>query len=119
VVGVTRLEAIAEGSTGLALVAIDAHRDAFYVQCFADGAPVGPPDLIEAAALDAHAPGAARLGGASACGSERGAVPDPVALARVALRRIGTALPPPAPLYLRPADAAPAAERPPRLLDDA
>ncbi len=118
-IGVTRLEALAEGSAGAALAAIDARRDAFYVQAFVDGAPDGPPELIAAAALGARAPGAVRLGAAAAGAAADADAPDPAALARVAARRLGAAHPPPAPLYLRPADAAPAAEQPPLLRDDA
>lgn len=119
-IGVTRLEALAEGRAGAALVAIDARRDALYIQTFADGAPLAPPELAAPHALAARAPGALRLGAAASPGSPDSAeTPDPVALARIAARRLDTPRPSPAPLYLRPADAAPAAEPPPLILDDA
>ena len=43
---------------------------------------------------------------------------DCVRLASIAAARLGSA-PPPAPLYLRPADAMPPSEAPPVILDDA
>ncbi len=108
-IGVTRLEALAEGAAGPALAAIDARRGAVYVQAFADGAPLGPPELVAADALAARAPGARRIGAAA------GARTRPIRRRSRGSRRGGSATPqpPPAPLYLRPADAAPAAEPPP------
>jgi tRNA A37 threonylcarbamoyladenosine modification protein TsaB len=103
-VGVTRFEALAD-RPGPVVVEIEDGRRRF-AQRFRDGAALGPP--AEAEALP-HLPGALRLG--------PDATPAPEALARIAARRLGTA-PPPAPLYLRPADAAPAGPLP-ALLDDA
>lgn len=119
-IGVGRLEALAEGRPGRVLVAIDARRGAAYVQGFADGAPLGPPELVAAEAVAGRAAGALGLGAAAAPGTPEAAdAPDPAALARIALARLGSQQPPPAPLYLRAADAAPASEPPPRILDDA
>ncbi len=118
-IGVTRLEALAEGRAGPVIVAIDARRDALYLQRFDGGAPLGPPALITAADLPAP-DGALRLGAAAAVGSPEAAeTPDAETLARIAARRLGAGAPPPAPLYLRPPDAAPAPDLPPVLLDDA
>lgn len=119
-IGVTRLEALAEGRAGSVLVAIDARGGAAYAQRFLDGAPLEPPMLIERAALAALAPGALRLGAAATPGAaDAGDRADPAALARIAANRLGSAQPPPAPLYLRPPDAAPAADPAPLILDDA
>jgi tRNA threonylcarbamoyl adenosine modification protein YeaZ len=103
-VGVTRFEALAD-RPGPVVVEIEDGRRRF-AQRFQDGAALGPPADAEGPRM----PGALRLG------------PDatraaPEVLARIAARLLGTA-PPPAPLYLRPADAAPAGPLP-ALLDDA
>jgi tRNA threonylcarbamoyladenosine biosynthesis protein TsaB len=103
-VGVSRLEVLGD-RPGVTVTAISDKRGRF-VQVFRDGAPEGPPE-VDPPVLPA---------GAVADGSE---VPcDLVALAAIAARRLGDA-PPPAPLYLRPADAMPPSEAPPVLLDDA
>jgi tRNA threonylcarbamoyl adenosine modification protein YeaZ len=104
-VGVTRFEALAD-RPGPVIVTIEDRRGRF-AQAFRDGAPLGAP--ADPAAL-------APLPGARAVGPED-ARADPVALARIAARRLGSA-PPPVPLYLRPADALPA-EAAPALIDDA
>jgi hypothetical protein len=57
---------------------------------------------------------------AARSGARAGAVasaPDPAAIARIGARMPADG-PRPAPLYLRPPDAAPSAEPPPRILDD-
>jgi tRNA threonylcarbamoyl adenosine modification protein YeaZ len=100
-VGVTAFEALAEPA-GYATVAILDRRGTVFVQRFRDGEPLGEP----------------------AAGADREPLPeaairvDCAVLARIAARRLGSA-PPPAPLYLRPADAMPPAEAPPPILDDA
>jgi tRNA threonylcarbamoyl adenosine modification protein YeaZ len=104
-VGVTRFEALAD-RLGPVVVEIEDGRRRF-AQAFRDGGALGPP--VDADALP-RTPGALRLGADTARAA-------PEALARIAARRLGTA-PPPAPLYLRPADAAPAGPLP-ALLDDA
>jgi tRNA threonylcarbamoyladenosine biosynthesis protein TsaB len=103
-VGVSRLEVLGDRA-GVTVTAISDKRGRF-VQVFRDGAPEGPPE-VDPPVLPA---------GAVADGS--GVPCDLVALAAIAARRLGDA-PPPAPLYLRPADAMPPSEAPPVLLDDA
>ncbi len=115
-IGVSRLEALAEGLPRPLAVLEDARRGAVYLQCFG---PDGPPALVEAAS-------AAGLGDLARVGSAAAALPGgPIlapamplaeAIARIAARRIDTPQPRPAPLYLRAADAAPAADPPPVLL---
>jgi tRNA threonylcarbamoyladenosine biosynthesis protein TsaB len=100
-VGVTAFEALA-GPAGTATVAIADRRGTVFVQAFRDGVPLGDPAPGE------H-PAPLR---------EPALRVDCVVLARIAARRLGSA-PPPAPLYLRPADAMPPAEAPPAILDDA
>jgi tRNA threonylcarbamoyladenosine biosynthesis protein TsaB len=105
-IGVTRLEAMAHGRPGAFLATLDARRGAYYAQSFQDGAPNGPPALVDASDL----PRDARLDVDD---------PSPAAFASIAALRLSGPQPPPAPLYLRPPDAAPAAEAPPLILDDA
>jgi tRNA threonylcarbamoyl adenosine modification protein YeaZ len=100
-VGVTAFEALA-APDGPAAVAIEDRRGTVFVQAFRDGAALGEPVPGEDPQPVPEA--ALRV--------------DCAVLARIAARRLGTA-PPPAPLYLRPADALPPAEAPPPILDDA
>jgi tRNA threonylcarbamoyl adenosine modification protein YeaZ len=104
-VGVTRFEALADRPGPVVVTVEDGRRR--FAQAFLDGVALGPPaDPAAVAAM----PGSLRLG-------PDGTRADPGALARIAARRLGSA-PPPAPLYLRPADALPS-EPSPALLDDA
>ena len=103
-VGVSRLEVL--GDRPGAAVATVADKRGRFVQVFRDGVAEGPP-LVDPEALP---PGPVLDGTDTPC--------DLVALARIAARRRGDAAPP-APLYLRPADAMPPSEAPPRILDDA
>ena len=85
---------------GPATVAIAAPRDMAYVQSGSGG----PVRLCAAAEVPASA--------------IRDLAPDEAIarLARIAADRLGTGLPRPAPLYVRAADAAPAADPPPTIL---
>ena len=124
-VGVSRLEAAAQGRARPCLVALDARRGEAWLQRFDDaaGAPMlagvsgdWPLDGIAAAVGDVDL----------LSGRVPAAIlhlpPEPadmvVALARIGAERLaaGDAPAAPAPLYLRPADAAPAKEQPPPLL---
>jgi len=101
-IGVSRFEALAVGTAGPLRVVLQDPKGDTVVQDFLDGEPLGParpgsdtpPDAAETRA-------------------------DPVRLARVAVRRLDRPIPPPAPLYIRPADATPAPEPVVLLLDDA
>lgn len=96
-VGVSRLEALAEGRPGT--VAVPLRGNTWAVQDFAATGPASAPRLEDR-------PDAADQADAL--------LPDPVAIARLgAVSEPGTR---PAPLYLRPADAAPSAEEPVRIL---
>jgi tRNA threonylcarbamoyladenosine biosynthesis protein TsaB len=123
-IGVSRFEALAAG--GSALVTLDARGGMLFVQEVRDGRAEGTARVLGIDDL-APAPGMACLGHRAAevaawiggvAGSEA-ARADPVAVARLAEARLDAPGPRPAPLYLRPADAAPASEAPPRILDDA
>jgi len=125
-IGVSTLEAQAFGTSGVVLSTLTAPRDQIYIQRF-DGAPSTPPEL---AGLDALPD--ALSGGAPICiGAHANAVaaryagtpghaafPLPEAIARIAALRIGQDNPPPSPLYIRAADAAPSRDAPPVILPD-
>ncbi|MGI3165155.1 tRNA (adenosine(37)-N6)-threonylcarbamoyltransferase complex dimerization subunit type 1 TsaB [Pseudooceanicola sp. 200-1SW] len=123
VLGVTGFDVLAEGQPRPVLATLPAPRGQVYAQLVTeDGAETSAaePQLCPAEDLPAQAPGTALLGAAP------GATPGPgnpaPALARIAARRLvaakaaGTPLPAPAPFYLRPADAAPPRDAPPRIL---
>jgi tRNA threonylcarbamoyladenosine biosynthesis protein TsaB len=119
-VGVGTLEALAASAAGSGMTAacIDARRGQVYLQVFIDGRAVTAPDVLDlnfaAARLAELWPGGpARLVGSGAPflsgvlpGAEVAAtaVPDPVAVARLALAARPSLLPP-RPLYLRAPDA--------------
>ncbi|WP_118135852.1 tRNA (adenosine(37)-N6)-threonylcarbamoyltransferase complex dimerization subunit type 1 TsaB [Oceanicella sp. SM1341] len=123
-IGVSRLEALAFGLPGPVLALVDARQERLYAQLF--GAGESAPRMTDADTLAAEAwpegltvtgAGAAALAarlGARAAGESD--APAPEALARLALARLGQPAPRPAPLYLRPADAALPSEKPPAIL---
>jgi len=102
-VGVSGFDAIGLTAPDDHLPALPAPRDQLYVR--ADGAA---PCLVPRAEAEALG----RL-------AEAPALQDlAVSIARIA-RNAPDGTPPPAPLYLKPADAAPARDAPPKILDDA
>ena len=119
-VGVSTLEGMAHGIDRVTLATLDAKRDQIYLQLFdGSGAPPVLCDLDHLPPLPARADPvcvgfravdiAARVGGHVA----EPPFPLAVAIARIArARRHHRALPRPTPLYLRSADAAPAAVPP-------
>ncbi|WP_114964645.1 tRNA (adenosine(37)-N6)-threonylcarbamoyltransferase complex dimerization subunit type 1 TsaB [Alkalilacustris brevis] len=133
-VGVSGFSALAEGAPGAVLTSIDARRGQCYLQVIgADGVAQGAPFIAAPDALPEHLPDRPgtrlRDSGLSVIGHEAealarvtgGAATAPrfslaVAIARQAAARLDTSQPRPAPLYLRPADAAPPSEAPPVLL---
>ena len=108
-VGVSGFEAGAHGQARPLRVAIEAPRGMVWLQHLGEG-EAGAPELLPAAeaAAEAGAP-LLRLSDLPAAGMAAN-------IARIARDRRGLALPRPAPLYLRPADAAPMREAPPLLL---
>jgi tRNA threonylcarbamoyladenosine biosynthesis protein TsaB len=106
--GVSRFEVLADRD-GAVVVSIADRRGSF-VQAFRHGAPLGPPTIDPAAPPEAPAGGIVVDATDLRC--------DLVAVARIAARRLDRA-DPPAPLYLRAADAMPPSEPPPLILDDA
>lgn len=133
-IGVSAFEVMAgaeQDRAGPVLVSIPAPRELSYVQPFLAGAPSAPPLLVDPAGLQrgtgataSHVVGyraaeIARQIGASC--HECGFPAFAETLARRAARRLagGEAPARPAPLYVRPADAALSSEPPLRILDDA
>lgn len=96
-VGVSRLEALSSGRAGT--VAVPLRGTAWAVQDFGAAGPAGPARLteLEESATDPDS-----------------YLPDPVTIARLGAAADTSARP--APLYLRPADAAPPSEQPVRIL---
>lgn len=118
-VGVTLFDALAEGAQGALLRTIAAPRDQVYFQMpgseeiglsSIEGLPVPPPGTVcvghRAEDVAAHFGLAHRPAAYSAAS----------AIGRVAERRWQEPSPPPAPLYLRPADAAPSRTAPPEIV---
>lgn len=125
-IGITHFEALATSVAGPALIGLDDRRGGVAVQAFDRGIPLGLPS----AGWPSQSPGPGTIclgAGADAAAEALGlrhqdAATDRVDLARVAAiaaGRLRASAPPPAPLYLRPADAAPPREAAPALLDDA
>lgn len=109
-IGVTRLEALAHGLPRPVTVIEDARRGEVYVQSFADAGP-GPARL---AVAPVEVSGA--MTGSAAPGGIAAAMPLAQAIAEIALSRLATLQPRPAPFYLRGADAAPPSDPPPVIL---
>lgn len=110
------------------LISLPAPQGRVQVQRFAHGRPAGAPALLDPAA-PGPMPGITRVRGAEAAlvaaalgALDASAAPDPAGLplrlAAVAGWRLaqGLAGPRPAPLYVRPPDAAPPSEAPPALI---
>lgn len=117
-VGVSMLDALAFGTEGIVTSLIDARRDHIYFQTFGQGP--SSPQISETAALQ-NLPGsligfqseqlATRFGTTSTLP----AYPIADSIAMIAATRQDTKTRP-APLYLRPADAAPARDAAPRVI---
>ncbi|WP_088346474.1 MULTISPECIES: tRNA (adenosine(37)-N6)-threonylcarbamoyltransferase complex dimerization subunit type 1 TsaB [Rhodomicrobium] len=133
VIGVNSLEVMARGclrrlgnEEGGFAIAHDAKRGEFYVQHFAgDGAPLSEPQIMDLAQAAASIPASVALiagSGAAAIAEEAGRrgreiralfpvlLPEAGDLALIASAREPDARPP-APLYLRPADAKPQTDK--------
>lgn len=127
-IGVSSLQAQAFGTAGVVVSSLDARRESLYVQvfgtlsglqpahCTLDTLPSGIPARAEPSCIGHRAEDIAPL-----CAGTVTAPRYPLAeaIARIAATRLHNVnLPAPAPLYLREADAAPARDKPPALLDD-
>jgi tRNA threonylcarbamoyladenosine biosynthesis protein TsaB len=126
-IGVSNFEAMAWGEPGALLVSLPGPRDTAYLQAMRDGRPLGPPRQVapDAPPADPDLPRDTCVLGhaAETLGTALGLPARPRALgevgpriARIAAARLGRPLPRPAPVYVRPADAAPPADPAPVIL---
>jgi N6-L-threonylcarbamoyladenine synthase len=109
-IGVSAFDALQDGANGPCACAVDARHSEVYLQIYNDEKTAGPPVLLPAAELPPFDGPLIGHGGIAP------AHPTAVAICRVAQARMGKAGTRPAPLYLRPADAAPARDAPPTIL---
>lgn len=121
-IGVSSLDALAHRLPRPTLALVDAKRDHVYAQQF--GATPSTPERIPFAALLAETfPKSLTIVGHRAeelnGRLHPGTRPTAVSIADLARLRVGKSNPPPAPLYLREADAAEPRDAPPVILDDA
>lgn len=127
-VGVSRFEALAaeareSGRDGAVAVCLAGRGGTVFLQVFdAEGAPAGEPVATDAAAFRAMIPDSCRAFAGDAApllpdvsASVPDGLPDPAVVARLGAERPAGG--PPAPLYLRGADAELPREGPPPLLD--
>ncbi|MCF8505331.1 MAG: tRNA (adenosine(37)-N6)-threonylcarbamoyltransferase complex dimerization subunit type 1 TsaB [Caulobacter sp.] len=117
-VGVGALDALAYGREGFVVAVIDARREQVYVQIFGDGVALTAPDALAATTASARIAEVYAGGPATLIGSGAPLLadtlptatvltpdgPDPVAVARLAMRGPAPTFPP-RPLYLRAPDA--------------
>ncbi|WP_380057849.1 tRNA (adenosine(37)-N6)-threonylcarbamoyltransferase complex dimerization subunit type 1 TsaB [Falsihalocynthiibacter sp. SS001] len=118
-VGVTALEAQAFGVTRPVYSLIPARRNMYYIQKVGDhGAPVEQLSLEDA---QARVAGAKSVGPVGQSDFPEAQTPIAEAIARIASERFASQDPTqrPAPFYMRAADAAPAKDAPPTILDAA
>lgn len=108
-IGLSGFDALRFGYAGPCATAISARRDHLYVQVH-DGKSAGAPSMVASDAIPAHDGPLIGVGGVQPL------APTAEAIARLAAQRLGTPQPRPAPLYLRPADAAPARDAAPVIL---
>ncbi len=113
--GISRLDAMAYGTSGAATAIIDARQNRIYAQDFADGSPQSDVRLI---AIDDFKANAATFCDAevavdATCISTETALTN---AAKIAALRLGTDQPKPAPLYVRAPDAALPSDPPPTIL---
>jgi tRNA threonylcarbamoyladenosine biosynthesis protein TsaB len=122
-IGITAFEALAAGRAGPVLALVRNPRGAAYAQVFRDGRAVGAigeADRLSNLPPDAICVGFGARDVALQAGLERFhevSLLEPEWIARAALARLDDSAERPAPLYLRPADATPAAPAP-AFLDD-
>lgn len=120
-IGVSALEALAHGAPRPALALVDAKRDHVYAQSFgsAESAPARLPfETLKSETLPQNLTIIGHRASELGPNSRPETRPSAVAIAEIALSRLGKSNPPPAPLYLRGADAALPSDPSPRILDD-
>jgi N6-L-threonylcarbamoyladenine synthase len=108
-VGVNAFDAMRQGFSGPCTCAVDARRGQVFLQSF-DGSDTNEPTLHDADALPSY------VGPLFGSGGLCPPLPIAEAIAQIAAERATSTVNRPAPLYLRPADAAPARDTAPRIL---
>jgi len=108
-IGVSAFDALRFGTDAPCTACIDARRDQVYVQTFDTNIAHEPKLLARSELGNVTQP---IIGAGNAAPRYAGAV----AIAHIARERMVSPQPRPAPLYLRPADAAPAKDPPPKML---
>ena len=109
-VGVSAFDALRYGFEGPCACAVDARREQVYLQVFDHW---GTPDEPRHCHADGFPRHAGPLIGAH---GQTPQAPTGIAIAHLARQRFQSAPPRPAPLYIRPADAAPARDTAPAIL---
>lgn len=125
-VGVALLDAVACDAEGPVLACLTAPRGQVYAAGHGTSAEIAPRLIaVDDIALDWGEPGLTCLGPAADlvgarldCAAAPARYAPATAIARIAARRAIRPGERPAPLYLKPADAAPSSDQPPALLDD-
>ena len=108
-IGVSAFDALQYGTSGPCACAVDARRDHYFLKTY------GAAEQNEPAIYCAHE-FPAFSGPLLGAGGTAPAHPTAIAIAHITRERYLTPQPKPAPLYLRPADAAPARDAPPVIL---
>ncbi len=108
--GVSAFDALQYGQKAACSCAVDARRDEVYLQSFDKTGRASDPVLCPAANLPMTTGTLIGHGGAAP------AYPTAIAICRVAGELCGIPQPRPAPVYIRPPDAAPARDAPPLIL---
>jgi tRNA threonylcarbamoyladenosine biosynthesis protein TsaB len=123
-IGVSQLEALAHGTDDVVIASVDARQDKMFVQvfgtlddrpptmCSLDELPM-IPTRADPKCIGYQADMIATLTNGTVCEPQ---MPLADAIAHIAANRASHDNPRPAPLYLRPADAAPARDAPPAIL---
>ena len=110
-IGVSAFDALRFGTDGACICSVAARRDEAYIQQYDPVGELRQPILTKLHDFEAQTQmPLIGHGGADPV------FPTAIAICHVARSRLGQSFPPPAPLYLRPADAAPSRDAPPRLL---
>lgn len=109
-IGVSAFEALQYGQTDACACALDARRDHVYIQHFDAAGSATAPVLASATTLPTVTGPVIGYQGADPLH------PTAVAICHLTAMRYKAPHPRPAPLYLRPADAAPARDAPPTIL---
>ena len=108
-IGVSAFDALRHGTPGPCACAVDARRDQIFLKGY-ENPGLTDPALHDATALPPF------IGPLIGAGGMPPKHPIAVAIAQITATRYTTPQPRPAPLYLRPADAAPARDAAPALL---